>query len=117
MRVRFVIQPNVPSINHGQYAFTANLIVDDMVIGRCCLKHIRHRLYETHSSLQSTYHGKGFGVKMYLRAIALAKSKGYRVCSSTIDQMTLEAFRLWNSKRLRKKYRVYERANRFWVEA
>jgi GNAT superfamily N-acetyltransferase len=115
--MKYRIDRKVRSDLHGEYAFTVNLVPSQRSVGRCCLKWIAPGIFETHSRLREEYRGKGYGIALYARAIRLAREEGYRVCSAGIDVMSADARRLWSSARLRKEFRIYRRAGRFWVAA
>lgn len=69
--------------------------------------------FETHSWLDPTLRGKGLGVKAYGRAIEYCLKHGHSIKSS--NNPSDEAVRVWQSKRLREKYRIHKRGNRFCV--
>ena len=60
--IKLSIEFDVPSINHGKYAFVFNLEIDGEWAGRSCFKLIGERLLETHSSLMGEWQGCGYGV-------------------------------------------------------
>lgn len=75
----------------------------------------RWGFWETHSWLSNKFHGKGLGLQIYKRAIALARRKGFDIASST--NYSAMAERLWKSKRLRKKHKIVKKGKRYRVLA
>ncbi len=60
--------------------------------------------YETHSDLDETWHGFGFGIAMYDKAIEYALKNKKTIGSSCGPSS--DAKRVWRSRTLRKKYRI-----------
>lgn len=60
--------------------------------------------YETHSNLDSKYHGRGYGAKLYARAIQWCLENGHSVRSS--GSSSEEAQRVWRGKTIRKFFRI-----------
>ncbi len=116
------IEFDVLSLKHSKYAFVFNLEIDGEWAGRSCFKLIDERLLETHSSLESEWLGRGYGVLMYSHGIRYALSEGYQVCSSSIrgrkfNRMSMDALRLWRSKRLQETFDIHGPVDsRFWVK-
>ena len=65
--------------------------------------------FETHSSLLAQYWNRGFGVKLYGRAIQLCLENNYRVRSSMSP--SADAERLWRSKSLSNLFIIKPRRN------
>ncbi len=61
-------------------------------------------VYRTHSNLNEPYRDKKLGVRMYARAIQFALEKGFKIKSSGTSSD--DARRVWNSKSLRKYFRI-----------
>lgn len=59
---------------------------------------------ETHSHLAYKYHGKGWGTRLYCRAIQWALENGYKVQSSGASSDM--ALRVWRGATIRKKFRI-----------
>ena len=76
-------------------------------VGRIELWPYKKNFWETHSNINWPYKGRGFGVKLYAKAISYAKRKNMRISSSSC--YSDDAKKLWQSKRLRKKYKIYKR--------
>lgn len=81
-------------------------------IGYISLVEYNKNKYETHSWLHSKYHGKGIGLLLYAEAIKFCRKKKKSIGSST--HPSTFAQRLWNSKRLKKKFGI-KKTNRFMV--
>ncbi|MDX1472855.1 MAG: hypothetical protein R3309_01725 [Reinekea sp.] len=70
--------------------------------------------WETHcDELPRKYRNKGYGIKLYDRAIKYALERGWEVGSST--GTSFEAARVWQSKRLAEKYLIKRNAWRYVV--
>ena len=83
------------------------------------LKKVRGRknTYETHSQIFSDKHmNKGLGLLMYSTIFDWAAKQGITVVSYPRRQQSPDAKRLWQSKRIKKRYfiRKYSKADR-WV--
>lgn len=76
-------------------------------IGHVELMKLDKKRLETHSNLEPSFHGKGFGVKIYARAIQWALENGFKVESS--GSSSTEAQRVWRGKRLKQKFRIIVR--------
>jgi hypothetical protein len=122
---RLSIEFDVPSTNHGKYAFVFNLEIDDEWAGRSCFKLIGERLLETHSSLMGCWQACGYGILMYSHGIRYALSEEYRVCSSLTlsaglpvvgNYMSAQAERLWKGRRMNEMFDVQFGEGRFWVK-
>ena len=74
---------------------------------------VRVALWETHSSVITSLRNKGVGVTLYDKAIAYCLSKGYRIGSAT--NTSPMAQRVWLSKRLNTKYRIFKVSKRYYV--
>ncbi len=72
-----------------------------------------HGFWETHSWIDPKIRGRGFGIQVYSKAIAYCLKRGYTLKSSW--EPSNDAIRVWQSKRLRTKYRIHKRGNRFCV--
>ena len=69
--------------------------------------------YETHSEIKKPqYRGHGYGVGLYAAAITLAKKKGIGVFSS--PNTSRSAARVWESKRLNRRFDI-ERKKKRWI--
>jgi GNAT superfamily N-acetyltransferase len=62
------------------------------------------RWLETHSNLDSAFHGKGYGVKLYARAIQWALENGYKIRSSGASSAMAQ--RVWRGNRIREKFTI-----------
>lgn len=78
-------------------------------IGRVNLVKDDSKSYETHSSLDAAYHGRGLGALMYARAIQWCLTNGYRVKSSGASSESAQ--RVWRGKTLRKHFRIRTKRN------
>lgn len=67
--------------------------------------------FETHSSLDSEYHGKGIGTKMYARAIQWCLENGYKARSS--GGSSEMATRVWEGKTLRRYFNIRTSAEKY----
>lgn len=61
-------------------------------------------VFETHSDLSDMYHGRGWGTKLYAKAIQWCLSHGFKVRSSTSPSKF--ATRVWKSHGLRELFLV-----------
>lgn len=68
------------------------------------VKVLNKEAYETHSSLDQEYWGKGLGTKLYAKAIQWGMKNGLKVRSSVAP--STYAQRVWNSKSLRKYFKI-----------
>ncbi len=62
--------------------------------------------YETHSFSKKKYHNKGLGLFMYSTAADWCRANNINLYSSGWDVQSDKAHQLWESKRLRKKYKI-----------
>lgn len=102
---------------------------DDRVVGSVSLKWIDNNLddvqfdstsrdpkfkrFETHSSLNSDLRGRGLGTLLYAKAIEIGMKNGLNVHSSTMPSKY--AVRVWQSRGLRKLYRIQRKNGRYVV--
>jgi len=77
------------------------------------LRHLGGLKFETHSNLDPVFRGRGYGVRMYERAILYCLAHGMQIRSST--NPSTYAQRVWNSKRLHSKFHIVRRNCRFVV--
>ncbi len=73
-------------------------------IGEVCLHKQEDGAFETHSDLNERHHGKGFGAKLYARAIQWCLENGHPVRSSGCT--STEAQRVWRGKTIRKFFKI-----------
>jgi GNAT superfamily N-acetyltransferase len=73
-------------------------------IGHVSLIKVREGYFETHSSLNNEFHGKGLGALLYARAIQYALDIGWGVRSS--GQSSELAQRVWRGKTIRKYFSI-----------
>lgn len=71
-------------------------------------------IYETHSQIIKEFRGKGYGIKLYSIAINYALRKKWRVGSSKYASNL--AINVWESKRLRKQFKIVRICNRYRVK-
>lgn len=74
------------------------------VIGEVTLYEQDSGVWETHSWLDTRYHGKGYGTKLYARAIQWGMTNKVKVQSSGCTSE--EAQRVWRGKSIRKYFRI-----------
>lgn len=65
------------------------------------------RQYETHSYMDEEYRGRGWGTKIYARAIQWCLERGYRVKSSGYSSDM--AARVWTGNGIREKFAIRKR--------
>lgn len=70
-------------------------------------KRRRQIYWETHSSLNQEYHGKGLGSTMYAKAIQWCLDNGYKVRSSGASSDM--AKRVWNGQKIRQFFSIRKR--------
>lgn len=76
----------------------------------------RYGFWETHCDhLPEDYRGQGIGIELYRRAIEEAKRRNIKIKSSASP--TIDAQRVWKSRRLRQHYRIVKRGSRFEVSS
>lgn len=73
-------------------------------IGRVVLERGIGKVFETHSSLENKYHGRGLGTLLYSKAIAWTLNHGFKAQSSG-DSSDM-AKRVWEGKGLRKRFNI-----------
>ena len=98
---------------HGESVYVKLCDSKDHVIGKITLDRLTEKpvpQYLTHSYLDHEYHGKGWGTKMYARAIQWCLERGYRVRSSGYSSEN--AKRVWKGKGIREKFVIRQRSNR-----
>lgn len=71
-------------------------------------------IYETHSYLSTEFRGKGYGIKLYSIAINYALRRKWKVGSSKYASNL--AINVWESKRLRKLFKITRICNRYRVK-
>lgn len=74
---------------------------------------VQPNVWETHSHLDEEYRNCGLGVLLYDRAISLALKRGWSVVSSSVT--SIDAMRVWHSKRLNSKYVISVDGDKFTV--
>lgn len=62
------------------------------------------KIAETHSDLDSPYRGRGYGTKLYVRAIQWGLAHGYKVRSS--GSSSSDAQRVWEGKGIRQYFQL-----------
>ncbi len=89
--------------------------IGNIVVYRVCHKILKINVsfWETHSSVKKKYHNQGIGLALYDTAISHALNLGLKITSSSGPSEM--ALRVWRSKRLNSKYRIYKIGRRFWV--
>lgn len=99
-----------PKDKRRKYPETVNVLLINSttgeIVGNIDLERFKNR-YVTHSDLQDQFHNKGIGIIMYAKAIQWCHKNGYKVSSS--GSSSLEAQRLWASRRLRKWFKIVKR--------
>lgn len=73
-------------------------------IGTIRLYKQEDNLWKTHSDLNFRYRNRGFGAKLYARAIQYCLVHGYRISSSGASSE--DAQRVWRGKTIRKYFRI-----------
>ncbi len=84
---------------------------DKNFIGRLSL-HWTGKLWETHSKIKDQFKDKGLGIYLYSLGADWCARRNKPLYSSRLT--SLEAQRVWKSKRLRKKYQITKLTNNRW---
>lgn len=71
----------------------------------------RTGVWETHCWLNPAKRGKGYGILLYAKAFEFALVRGMAIVSSQAP--SLSARRVWQSKRLNRKYKIVKKSKRF----
>ena len=99
--VVYLLHDNAPKRRRYNYGHTPN------AIGRVILERTSDGRYQTHSSLEPKYRGKGLGALTYAAAIDFALTHGYHVrCSYNRSD---SAAKVWSGRTLRQFFRIKSR--------
>jgi GNAT superfamily N-acetyltransferase len=91
----------------GYSVYIQLLDAKDRTVGRITLHRVTERptpQYETHSHMDEKYRGRGWGTKIYTRAIQWCLERGYRIKSS--GSSSDMAARVWKSRGIREKFAI-----------
>lgn len=99
--------------NSETYCFVMQEKETSFIIGYLIAVRTKYGFFETHSKVNYPYMGRGYGAAMYKEAIKWLMKKGEKVQSSAIRTQDGEG--LWNSKELRKHFRIKKTKTRYCV--
>lgn len=86
------------------YVYLVNKKKKNKKVGEVRLYHQGDGIYETHSDLDEEYRGRGFGARLYARAIQWCLENNFRVRST--GSSSSYAQRMWRGKTIRKYFRI-----------